>query len=418
MDFSDLNTAQLYFKPQIPVVVANRKNLHGVAQQFRQYYTAERLRNMPLEHYALGNDLPEEGFNFCHTIERRLDGLGRVTGSTSSKFGVYFGRTKSDAEYKYRHTKKFGNNYIEAFESVKKSLIDLVIAGSQENLQALVSNPISTMFKGKVLSTYYPERYLNVFSDSHLEYFLTQLNIDTDELFWSDAIVKREALRDFKNNDQIMKNWSLDVFMYFLYNVYPGRPPKEDEEIHDPLENLRKPKFPSFITPDWIDLEIENAKEKSSYKNSGRSKGDSNPDYEGEAREMKRLGDRGEKIVLDMEKQRLESVGRSDLIPFVKKAEYDYLGYDIKSFEKNGDKRYIEVKTTRAKVGNARFYLSQNELDKAQELENYFIYMVYDILSQSPKIWIVDNPFNPVNPKVKKTAVSYQVEIQVKNTKD
>tara|TARA_R110000823_G_scaffold38655_4_gene103949 strand:+ start:8075 stop:9331 length:1257 start_codon:yes stop_codon:yes gene_type:complete len=417
VDYSDLNTAQLYFKPQIPVVVANRRDLHDIAVQFSQYYSIERLRSMPLEHYALGNDLPEEGFHFCHTIERKLDGLGRVTGSTSNKFGVYFGRTKSDDEYKYRHTKKFGSNYIEAFENVKQSLVDLVIAGKQEDIDALVSNPISTMFKGKVLSTYYPKRYLNVFSDSHLEYFLTQLNIDTNELLWSDAIVKREALRNFKSNDPVMKNWSLDVFMYFLYNVYPGRPPKEDEENNDLLKDLRKPQFPSFITPDWIDLEMENAKDKSFYKGSGKNKGNSNPDYQAEAREMKQLGDRGEKIALEMEKQRLESIGRGDLIPFVKKAEYDYLGYDIESFEKNGDQRFIEVKTTRAKAGNARFFLSQNELDKAQELENYFIYMVYDILSQSPKIWVIDNPFNPVNPKVKKIPISYQIEIQVKNAR-
>lgn len=82
MDFYDLNTAQLFFKPQISVVVANRHGLHEVAEQFRQFYSTERLRSMPLEHYALGYDLPDEGFQFCHTIERRLDGLGGVTGST------------------------------------------------------------------------------------------------------------------------------------------------------------------------------------------------------------------------------------------------------------------------------------------------------------------------------------------------
>ena len=43
--------------------------------------------------------------------------------------------------------------------------------------------------------------------------------------------------------------------------------------------------------------------------------------------------------------------------------------------------------------------------------------MVYDILSQSPKIWVIDNPFNPVNPKVKKIPISYQIEIQVKNAR-
>lgn len=95
----------------------------------------------------------------------------------------------------------------------------------------------------------------------------------------------------------------------------------------------------------------------------------------------------------------------------------DAYGYDILSF--NGDKseRYIEVKATRAKPGTANFFLTFNELKTANEKQdNYYIYMVYDILSTNPKIWIISNPFSPKNENVIMEPVNYRVKINAKKT--
>lgn len=146
-----------------------------------------------------------------------------------------------------------------------------------------------------------------------------------------------------------------------------------------------------------------------------RKKSYSNPDYEKEENKLKKYGDRGEKLALDMEKERLVKLGRKDLAKLVKKAEFDYLGYDIASFEENEQPRYIEVKATSSKVGSANFFLSSNELQKAQELPNYFIYMVYDILSKNPKVWVIPNPFHPENPNIVRIPINYRVTINTKN---
>jgi len=367
---------------------------------------------MPLDTYALGNKLPDDGYNFCYTVERELDRLGRTIGANAFKFGVYFGRTKSDSEYKYRHTKKFGNTYQEAFANVKNAIIKLIVDGKDGNLDEIIKSPISPMFKGKILSTYYPERYLNVFSDDHLEYFLTQLNIDTKELIWSDPVLKREALVDYKNLDSVMKSWSVDIFSHFLYTVYPGRPPRDGVEApNDPLKDFKQPVFPINPTPVFIDYEIatgENARNV----NKSVTQGSENPDYEGKRKRDKQLGDRGEHLVLQMEKERLKFFPK--LAKRVKKAKYDYLGYDILSFDENGLRRYIEVKATQSKSGQANFSLSYNELQKATELKNYWVYMVYDILSNTPKVWRVPNPFHPENSLVKKTPISYRIVINTK----
>lgn len=253
MNTNDLRTAQLRFGEQIEIVLASRQNLYNLRDSFARYYTPIQIMEMPLEHYALGNDLPETGYHFCHMLERGLDGLGRTIGATSFKFGVYYGVTRSDKTIKYRHTKKFGANHEVAFRNIKNSINKLIEAGRDQDVAAIVKSPISPMFKGKILSTYFPDRYLNVFSDDHLKFFLVQLNLDGEDLIWSDSVLKRDALVAFKNNDEVMKHWSLDLFSYFLYEVYPGRPPKKGERSHnddDPLTDYPDPDFPENPVPE------------------------------------------------------------------------------------------------------------------------------------------------------------------------
>ncbi|WP_228851454.1 DUF3883 domain-containing protein [Aegicerativicinus sediminis] len=410
MNLEDLRDAQAAFLKQISTVTNNRKEAHELRKRFVAYYTEDRIRDMDKFHYAIGNEQPDKGYNFCYTLERKLDVLGRIIGSTSAKFGLYYGRTKSDPEIKYRYTKKFGTNTEEAFDAIKQSLLDLIIAGKDGDLETLVKNPHSDMFKGKILSTYYPERYLNVFSDDHLQYYLVQLNLDTEKLYYSDPIIKREALLDFKNRDEIMKEWSTDNFAYFLYRVYPGAPVMKDGKLV-PNRNLHGViDFPWQPKPEFVDLAIAPLQVPSN-RREPRGLPKENPDYEKEARWLKKLGDRGEKLVIDMEKKRLEALGLKHLADKVEKITSDAVGYDVRSYNEQGEGLCIEVKTTSNKLGMANFYLSSNELIKAKKLNNYFVYVVYDILSKNPKVWKLANPFNPEHEHVHLTPVNYRVQI-------
>ena len=101
----------------------------------------------------------------------------------------------------------------------------------------------------------------------------------------------------------------------------------------------------------------------------------------------------------------------AEYFPKVKKIKHDYKGYDINSFEIDGTPRQIEVKTTRSREGSTQFFLSVNEFNKSQELENYYLYIVFDILSKQPKIWPLPNPFSPQNDSIVKTPVSFRVNI-------
>ena len=80
------------------------------------------------------------------------------------------------------------------------------------------------MFKSKIINTYFHNRYLNIHSNDHLNYYLTKLSLDFKKFSQTDPIYKREILLEFKNNDKIMEKWTIDLFGYFLWSRYPGSP--------------------------------------------------------------------------------------------------------------------------------------------------------------------------------------------------
>jgi hypothetical protein len=97
--------------------------------------------------------------------------------------------------------------------------------------------------------------------------------------------------------------------------------------------------------------------------------------------ENKRIGDLGEIWVLKHEKDFLEKNGNNklaDKVTHSAKNKGDGLGYDILSYHLNGEKKYIEVKTTKGRK-NTTFFISRNELERSKiEKENYYLYRVYE----------------------------------------
>lgn len=61
-------------------------------------------------------------------------------------------------------------------------------------------------------------------------------------------------------------------------------------------------------------------------------------------------------------------------------------GYDILSFDVDGSERPIEVKSTSAANLSGGFYISSNELDKSESLDNYHIYLVFRANSKPPRV--------------------------------
>ena len=100
----------------------------------------------------------------------------------------------------------------------------------------------------------------------------------------------------------------------------------------------------------------------------------------------KRLGDLGELWVMKYEIEKLQNTKKHNLVDQIKhtsKDEGDGTGFDIQSFDINGNKIFIEVKTTKGRQ-NSTFFVTRNELERSKiEKNNYYLYRLYNYNEQT-----------------------------------
>lgn len=118
-------------------------------------------------------------------------------------------------------------------------------------------------------------------------------------------------------------------------------------------------------------------------------------DYVKETKRNSSTGEYGENIVVKLEEEKLKKAGKHKLakqIVHVSVTQGDGAGYDIKSFDIDGNEIYIEVKSTTSPDRNAAFNISANEV-KASEYygDSYYLYRLYDISNthEHPKYYTI-----------------------------
>jgi hypothetical protein len=107
-------------------------------------------------------------------------------------------------------------------------------------------------------------------------------------------------------------------------------------------------------------------------------------------------GNKGEEIVLKIERENLRNAGLNELADKVDRvsSKDDTVGYDILSYDKDGKEKYIEVKASAQTGSTVRFFVSLNEYNIGMKKDNYYIYYVQDINSEQPKVSIIKNPMD------------------------
>lgn len=106
------------------------------------------------------------------------------------------------------------------------------------------------------------------------------------------------------------------------------------------------------------------------------------------------IGAQGEKFVLDSEIALLNSLNLEHLSSKIKHVSLtsDTLGYDILSYDLNGNELHIEVKTTKEN-SESSFYMSENELSSFKKNPCYRIYRVFNFSEEtrSGNVFIINS---------------------------
>lgn len=170
---------------------------------FTKTFTIEYIKNnMKIDNFVVGK---KNKNSFCYRLEFELDKLGSMKGSNSKKFGIYYSQQKQD----YVVTKAWQrNNVNQSFTDLKAAIVKIIDLGKKDNTSKEIDAiPLSDIFKYKILSVYYPYKYLNIFAKEPLTYFLSQF-YQTKDLKNMSIYELQKMLIDMKRKDKALKNWS------------------------------------------------------------------------------------------------------------------------------------------------------------------------------------------------------------------
>ena len=124
-------------------------------------------------------------------------------------------------------------------------------------------------------------------------------------------------------------------------------------------------------------------------------------DYVSRQKTNKKIGNIGEELVLQYEKENCDPKFRNRIV-HKSKTEGDGLGFDILSVDSDGNPKYIEVKTTKGNL-ETPFFLSGTELQRSiKEGDSYFLYRLYNLcekdMTAEVQIWQGDLRKYCINP--------------------
>jgi hypothetical protein len=410
MNIDELRSYQAHFEARRQHERPLYAMLENLREEFVRRFPIDTLRRMRIDKYVEGKVVDDkvDKSTFCYWVEWKTESLGKMQGARSDKFGVYMAKETQT----YRFLRRYPSAD-DAFQHTKDQILNLIQIGGNAGTDDLEAITLSPMFKGKILFLYYPERYLNIFSAEHVGFFLRRIGLYEV----GDGLVhQRASIVEWKNQDEVMANWTMFEFSDFLYTEI-GRPPRRGNTPAPLLEHIEfEDEYPR---PE--DTVVETINLDPTPSNPGDIVGNNLPtrrsriiDFERRNRNQRRLGELGEQIVLRMEKMFLSENHHDDLAARVEQISTvdSSAGYDVKSYDLDGTEKHIEVKATAsAPSGEVTFFLTANEYLLSASLPNYFIYIVFEANTRTPKVWKIENPTRLEGISLHLVPISYKCTI-------
>ena len=316
--------------------------------EFIQRFPVASLANLTLPQYAIGKG----EHTFCSWVEPKTAKWAYIQGATAHKFGIYYGVEKHDPVKKYRVTEIAAageSNPRKAFRSVKERLLKLMSDAIEMRFRAVDANLISPMFKAKLISLYYPNKYLNICSKEAIDFFAESLGLEDTETYSE----MQHRLLLYKTDNRLTRDWSNPKYMLFLHFLF-----KRNKSLGLVTAHNRRQRHG---TVDWEELNRRRAL----------------------------IGRASEDYAIRFEEERLRNDGLGSLVNRIEnRCDEPGYGFDFLSFSSPSKRRMIEVKTASGigRKGKYCFYLSRNEekVACASSDADYYFYIVFYDQNRTP----------------------------------
>ncbi len=157
------------------------QELTNLLESFLDRWTLEDVRKMSLQEYVGVNNHD----TFCYWVETKTRMLGSIKGSNSFAFGIYERKQKNKLhknfrdDEKYSWIKHYGDDRNEAFENVKKDVIE-TIEFAEKGLFSLIDKiQLPHLFKWKIAFLYSNERLIPIYKKDILNDIAQSFGLET-----------------------------------------------------------------------------------------------------------------------------------------------------------------------------------------------------------------------------------------------
>ena len=184
--------------------------------EFLGFFPAEKLRNMSLEDYCIGNS-DRFNNNFCYWMEKKLIPLGKYFPGSSKSYMLYW--SKTDDEYKvHGYLKALNRSPEELIKTLAQDISKMVVNNDPMSMY----HKIGDSFILKILSTYYPNQYAPINSKEHIDNIISLFNIQCSS---ENVFDRNKAIYQFykeQTKGKTISSWSFMRILYDNFNIKEG----------------------------------------------------------------------------------------------------------------------------------------------------------------------------------------------------
>lgn len=392
-----------------------REEFEKAVKEFQEDYTPEKIRMMTLDEYL-------NGYNGKSGFLKRMQKDTEVVGKISPRpgaFGVYL-NNKGEI-IKTKSTDKYGNTVEEVFNTYKNKLLEIQMAAVNNDKEALSKIKFPETIKLKLAVLFNTKDFFTVFSIRHLQHFLVEMTKDFSYKKEKNYYELVQILLDEKDAYPLIAGFSDHKYSRLLYYLF-GKVNEEWEfqifgVVH--RDNGKK-KISNFDDPLIVEKDNNSTLAQAPKREIEFKENRELPklDFEKKERELSVRGNLAELKVVEYERSKLIKLGmtwEASQVEQISKKN-DIAGYDVLSFNEDGSKRYIEVKSTIGK-GNS-FYISLYEKlfsEQSKHNKDYWIYFVRKTAG-SYLVKEIHNPFlDETKDLLNIQATKYKVDMSFKS---
>jgi hypothetical protein len=199
-------------------------------ESFVKKFPIDKIKDLTIDQFVQGTD----GNSFCYWLEFNKIGFG-IGGGNASKFDIY----KTNIDGKSVYVKGFGKKKIilsqedanSEFEKLKSQIIlalDYVKKGEIDKIRSL-NIPMWPMVTQKILSIYYPDKFLTIGSSVIIIKCAKELGLTNFDLVKENLIQLNFECKNLLTTYDIFIDWSYEKIGTFIWEYMDGEGMKKSK---------------------------------------------------------------------------------------------------------------------------------------------------------------------------------------------